>query len=465
MSISYYLNFYFVRVRVLLGFIMGLAILSPLSGQTMSLPVERTVMDNGLILLVLQQPTIPIVNVRVMIKAGALFDPEDKPGVANLVADLLDEGTSRRSSVEIADAIDFIGGRLNTTGGSDWATISLGILKEDFKVGIDLLSDILLHPSFSKNELKRRRQEILGELAAEKDQPGVVGRRAFNKLVFGKHPYHRPIQGTEESLLKIKRSDLLEFYEKYYRPNNTVIAIVGDVSAAEAKDIMVQHFRKWASSPIQATLIPEAPRLEKKVIKLIDRNITQANIILGHIGITRQNPDYYTVLVMNYILGGGGFSSRLLTEIRDNQGLAYSIHSRFGASMEPGSFVAKLQTKNSSAQQAIQAVIAEIRRIRENPVSDQEIEEAKAFLTGSFPLQMDTSSEIATLLTQVEFFELGQDYFEDFIERIQAVSKEDVQRAAQKYLFPDRYVLVVVANQKDADIKIAGDETLTKTTK
>lgn len=464
MSISYFLNFYFIRARVTFGLIIGLAILSPFPGQAAKLPAERFVMDNGLILLVLPQPTIPIVNVRVMIKAGALFDPEEKPGVANLVADLLDEGTSKRSSIEIADTIDFIGGRLDTAGGGDWATISLGILKEDFKVGIDLLSDILLHPSFSKNELKRRKQEILGGLAAEKDQPGVVGQRAFDELVFGDHPYHRPIQGTEESLVRIKTSDLLEFYEKYYRPNNTVMAIVGDVSVSEVRDMIVQHFGEWTSSPIQDALVPKAPSLDKTVIKLIDRNISQANIILGHIGITRQNPDYYTVLVMNYILGGGGFSSRLLTEIRDNQGLAYSIHSRFGARAEPGSFVTRLQTKNSSAQQAIRAVIAEIRRIREHPVSDREIEEAKAFLTGSFPLQMDTSSEIANLLTQVEFFELGQNYFTDYIERIKSVSKEDVHRAAQRYLFSDRYVLVVVANQAEAGISIAGDDTSSITT-
>ena len=196
-----------------------------------------------------------------------------------------------------------------------------------------------------------------------------------------------------------------------------------------------------------------AVQTKKKIVKLIDRDLTQANIILGHLGIKRQNPDYYPVMVMNYILGGGGFSSRLLSEIRDNQGLAYSIYSRFNAGTDPGSFAASLQTQNAQAAKAIDAVIIEIEKIRNLPVSTQELDEAKSFLIGSFPLRIDTTAKIANLLTQIEYYDLGLGYFEQYPERIEAVTREEIQRVARKYLNSERFILVVVANQESAKIQ------------
>jgi zinc protease len=413
-------------------------------------------MKNGLVLLIVSQPSLPIVNVQVMIKAGALYDPEDRAGLANLVSNLLDEGTQTRSSTEISEAIEFVGGSLSTGGGGDWATASLRILKKDLPLGLDLLSDILLHPTFPDSELERKRRQILGGLIAEKDEPGVVAGKAFNEIIFGQHPYHRPTEGTEESLPKITRDDLSKFYDQFYRPNNTLMAVVGDIAESEAQEMIERYFGSWAPGPIPNTPIPSAPPLKKRVVKLIDKDLTQANIVLGHVGIDRKNPDYYAVVVMNYILGGGGFSSRLMTEIRDNQGLAYSIHSHFAAGAYPGSFTVSLQTKNETAQQAIDGITTEIRRIRENPVSPQELQEAKDFLIGSFPLRMDTTAKIANLLTQVEYFNLGLDYFELYPKLIAAITRADVQRVAQKYLDLNQIALVVVAKQSEAKIKENG---------
>ena len=421
--------------------------------KTSSLPAERVVLDNGLVLLVLSRPSLPIVKVQMIIKAGALYDSEEKAGTAFLVADLLDEGTTGRSSVQIANEIEFVGGSLHTGTGSDWATASLSILKKDLSLGMDLLSDVLLNPTFPNAELERKRREVLGGLEAEKDEPGVISQKAFKKLVFGAHPYHLPVEGTEESLPLITRQDLVTFYETYYHPNNTIVAMVGDITLEEAKDQIARTFSSWPKKTIPEIPIPEALPLKERTIKLINKDLTQAHIALGHVGIKRQNPDYYAVLVMNYILGSGGFSSRLMTEIRDNQGLVYSIYSRFGSATHPGSFSVRFQTQNTSAQNAIDAVLDQIRRIRDEMVSEQEIEETKSFLIGSFPLRVDTTSKIANTLTQIEYFELGLDYFDQYPNLIRGITREDVQRVARKYLDPDRSVLVVVANQDEAKIR------------
>lgn len=427
----------------------------PSPSEGVSVPVDRRVMKNGMILLVSPQPSIPIVSVQMIIRAGALRDPEGKEGLASLTADLLDEGTQTRSSTEIAEAIDFVGGSLSTGSGNDYARAAVRVLKKDVDLGLELLSDVILHPSFPEGELERSRQETLAGLVAEKDEPGVVAIRAFNDHVFGSHPYHRPAEGTEESLPGITREDLVAFHGRFYRPNNTIMAVVGDITVGEAEELIDRYFGSWEKKPVPELNIAPPSQIKKKVVELIDKDLTQANVVLGQVGIDRKNPDFYPVTVMNYILGGGGFSSRLLKEVRDNQGLAYSVYTHFGAGFHPGSFVARLQTKNQTAQQAIDQVIAEIRRIRNTPVSETELREAKSFLAGSFPLRMDTTGKIAGLLTQIEFFDLGMSYFEDYPGRINAVTIQDVQRVARKYLNADTYVLVVVADQSVAKIKAA----------
>ena len=193
--------------------------------------------------------------------------------------------------------------------------------------------------------------------------------------------------------------------------------------------------------------------IEQTVIRKIDKNITQANIEIGNIGISRENPDFYSVIIMNYILGGGGFSSRLMDNIRDNKGLAYDVHSAFSAQKEPGAFSVSIKTKNESASEVIAETLKEIRRIQAEPVSDKELEDAKSYLTGSFPLRMDTYEKIAGMLTAIEIYDLGLDYPQKYPALINKVTREDVKRVAQKYLHPDNLVIVVVANLEKSKLK------------
>jgi zinc protease len=413
----------------------------------------RFVMPNGLTVLVQEQHALPIVQIHALVKAGAAQDPADKAGLANLVAGLLDEGTTSRSANQIAEQIEFVGGALQAKAGEDFTTASARVLKKDIELGFDLLADILLHPAFADHELERVRSQIMGEMQSEKDDPGQVAAKAFKQIVFPSHPYRWPITGTEDTLPKIKRADVVQFYTREYVPNQTVLTIVGDITVDQARAQVAKRFGTWKRAENGARSLTPPHQLETSVVKLIEKDLTQATILMGHVGISRTNPDYYAVTVMNYILGAGGFSSRLMDSIRDNQGLAYHVGSHFEANLVPGPFIVSLQTRNEAANQAITGVVSELNRIREAPVADQELSDAKAYLIGSFPLRVDTISKQAEVLALVELYGLGLDYFSHYPKLIDQVTKEDVLRVAKQYLHPHRYALVVVANLSKAKVK------------
>jgi len=414
---------------------------------------DREVLANGMTLLHSEKTVLPIVTVVVAIKAGSIAEPAEKSGLANLTADLLNEGTKTRSSKEISDAIEFVGGSLSTSGGADYITLSLSVLKKDIGLGFDLLSDIVLNPAFSIDEIQRRKTAIKNAIIQQKEEPDSIASKAFAEAVFKKHPYGRPTEGTEESLDRITREDITSFHQGYYLPNNTIMTVVGDLSKTELKSLLDRYFINWQRRDIKELSLPIPAFEDKPKVIKIQKKLTQANIILGHLGIKRDNPDYYAVSVMNYILGGGGFASRLMDNIRDNKGLVYDVHSSFSVNKYTGSFQAGLQTKSESANAAIAEVLKEMERIRTEPVSDKELSDAKSYMTGSFPLRIDSNRKIAAFLTSVEFYGLGLDYVDNYRKYIEAVTKDDILKVAKKYLHTENYVLVVVADQEKAALK------------
>jgi zinc protease len=413
----------------------------------------RVVTPNGMTVLVLEQHFLPIVEVLALVKTGSAQDPPDKAGLANLVASLLDEGTATRTSKQLAEQIDFVGGSLEVRASEDFTTASARVIKKDIDLGFALLADILQHPAFPKAEFERIRSQILGEMASDNDDPGHVAMKAFNQLVFHGHPYRWPLNGTEESLGKISHADVLNFYTREYVPTQVILTVVGDVTAEQVATLVDSHFGTWKKPALPTRTIKKAAALQRKTVQLIQKDLTQSNVILGHGGISRTNPDFYAVTVMNYVLGAGGFSSRLMDSIRDKQGLVYGIMSHFDARLMPGSFWVNFQTRTETTNQAIQSVLDELKSIREAPVSDQELSEAKSFLMGSFPLRLDSTAKLAQVLAQVEFYGLGFEYFSQYPKWIERVTKEDVQRVAKQYLDPQRYALVVVGNVAKAKIK------------
>jgi zinc protease len=414
---------------------------------------KRITLRNGMVLLLSEKHEIPMVTVSMAIKAGSVVEPGDKPGLASLTASLLTQGTAKRTASQISREIDFIGGSLSVSGGEDYATAGLRVLKKDIKTGFDLLSDVLMHPVFDQKEIDRKVKEILAAIQQQKEEPAVIAGEAFTKAVFGSHPYGKTSDDVAAFLPNLTRQDVLDFYTGRYGPNDTIIAVVGDVTEREVLSLLEEQFTGWKPVKEGVPSRQGPPAIGGVTVKKLDKNITQANIAMGHVGISRENPDYYAVMIMNYILGGGGFSSRLMDNIRDNRGLAYDVHSSFSAQKEPGPFRVWMQTKNESANESINEIFKELKRIRTEPVLEKELADAKAYLTGSFPLRMDTYAKIAGILTAIEIYNLGLDYPQKYPGLINAVTREDILRVAKTYLDPDHMVIVVLGNQEKIKLK------------
>jgi zinc protease len=423
------------------------------TGYSAELLGKRIVLDNGMILLLSEKHDIPMVTMNMAIKAGSMVEPADKPGLASIAASLLTQGTAKRTASQISREIDFIGGSLSVSGGGDFASAGLRVLTKDLRTGLDLLSDVLLNPVFDQKEIDRKVKETLAEIQRLKDEPDSIAGEAFAKMVFGDHPYGKTNDEVAAYLPKLVRQDIIDFHSTRYSPNNTIIAVVGDVNEKEIRQLLDEYFKSWKKKEQQLQPLAQPPVREKTIVQKIDKSITQANIEMGHVGISRENPDYYAVMIMNYILGGGGFSARLMDNIRDNKGLAYDVHSGFSARKEPGAFSVSIQTKNESANEVIEETFKEIRRIQGELVTEKELADAKAYITGSFPLKMDTLAKIASMLTSVEIYGLGLDFPQKYPSLINSVTREDIQRVAKKYLHPDTMAIVVVADQKKAKLK------------
>jgi zinc protease len=413
---------------------------------------QKTTLSNGLTLIVSEKNQLPTIHLQILFRAGATRNPSHQLGLANLVAELMPQGTSQRNATQIKQQIESVGGSLSATAESDYAVLGLSILKKDLSMGLAVLSDILLNPLFAPEEIERKVKELKARLTRLEEDPRQVTRLAFAKKLFGPHPYAFPSEGSPATLSSLSREDIIHFYQTTYRPNNATILIVGQITMDESLQLLQNYFKSWDQAPIPLQVISPAPVLTGPVIEKIDRPITQANIIWGHLGIARSNPDFYALQVMNYILGGGGFVSRLMDSIRDNLGLTYGITSHFDAREYPGSFQIALETKNQNANQALSEVLKELKRFLEKGVSQTELTEAKAYLTGSFPLRMDTNGKLVRLLSAIELYGLGLDFPERYSQLINQVTAEEVLRVARTYLTPEKFLLVVVGNQKEIQL-------------
>ena len=415
-------------------------------------PVQRTVLPNGLILLVSEENSLPFVTFQLLIDSGSWKDPSGEEGLAHLTARGLLLGTSKRGVTAIHEELDFMGASLNATSGRDYATLSLRVLKKDLDKGLDLFMEVLTQPIFPADEIRREVEKTLAAIQSAEDQPEEVAEKEFQKTIFLTSPYGHPMEGTKESLPRLTKEAIVRFYQAYYHPNNSILTVVGDIPANEVRTKLLPRLAKWPKGQVQKVPFIVTFAKEKKTVK-IDRTITQAHIIIGHAGVSRENPDYYALTVMNYILGGGGFASRLVEEIRNKRGLAYSVTSFFDPGKYPGSFQIALQTKNSSAREAISLALQQMERIRKDQVSEKELEGAKKYLMGSFPLRLDTQGKLANFLTQMEYYGLGLDYPEKYPSFIRSVTREEVNRVAKIYLQPENYILVIVANLAEAGME------------
>ncbi|MFQ5895443.1 MAG: M16 family metallopeptidase [Nitrospinota bacterium] len=429
-----------------------LLILWPASPDA-SLRIEREVLPNGAVLLVSTQRALPMVVVNLAFRAGAVYEPPGQEGLAGLTASLLLRGTKRWSAGEAAREKDALGGEFGVDVGRELAWVSMRLLTRDLERGFAFLAEALLRPTFPEKEVVQMRQRALDTLQRLEERPSWLANRLFLRTLYGDHPYGRIVKGTRESLQKIGREEVAAFHRSRYGARGSVLALVGDISLARARALVMRHLGEWRPGRAPLERLPEPRPSSRFTVRKLHRPVAQSSIVLGNLGLRRDHPDFYAVRVMNYILGGGGFESRALRAIREERGLAYSVYSYFVGGLHGGFFHFGMQTRNPSANQAIDLALKEIRRIREEPVSERELADAKQFLTGNFPLRFSTNRRIAQLLTSVELFGLGLDYMERYPRLIGAVSRSEVQRVARKYLRPEQMVLAIVGNMEEAKLR------------
>ena len=407
-----------------------------------ALEASRHTFDNGLRLIILEQTTVPIVTIDCLVDGGARVDPRLKPGLASFTADLLDEGTSQATGPEIARKIDSLGGSLSMGAGQDWIHAGASLLSRDFQTGLELLAASLRSPTFPEAEIERIRRETLGSITASDENPAAIASRTFRAALFGDSPYGHPIIGTPESVRAISRQDIVDFHARNLRPNQTICAIVGDVPEVEALAQMKTFFGDWQGVAAAENATGATPPNSREIA--VFQQTTQASIIIGQLGIARDNPDYFPLLLMNHIFGGGGFSSRLVERVRTREGLVYSIYSRLSSTRLPGSFRIGLQTKAENAEKAIRIVREEITNMHQDGATPEELQAAKDYLTGSFPLRLDSTGKLSGLLAQIEYFDLGTDYIAKYAGRVREVTVDEVRAVARKYLRPEGLIVITV---------------------
>jgi zinc protease len=423
----------------------------------LSLPkIDRWQLKNGLEVLVIARHDLPVASFSIAVKAGG-YD-EDKArtlGVSEFTATMLRKGTRTRSADQISNAIDFVGGVLDTQASAESSQASCSALSKDARLCVDLLSDVLLHPSFPEAEMGDVRDQFLAALAGCYDNPHELASEHLDNLLFGeKHPDGWVL--NPEDIQKVTRADLETFWKTYYRPNNAILAVAGDVDPARLRAELEKAFGAWEKAPIPARAELKVPAVKATRILLVDRpDLTQSTIMFGHAGIRHADPAWYAVTLMNYVLGGSDFSSRLMIEVRAKRGLTYGIGSSFGASLYQGAFRVSASTKNSSVWDALLASVGELRRMKADGPSSEEIAKAKGYYAGSYPFKLQAAGEIAGSIVGAELHGLDVAYVKDLPVRLGAVGVADAKAAAAQWLQPDALWVVIVGRASDIEPQLA----------
>jgi zinc protease len=408
-------------------------------------PYEVRTLPNGLQIIAVLHHEQPVVSMRLLVRAGSVQDPPGKIGVANLMASLLDEGTTTRSAQQIADQIDFIGGALGTGSGEDLSFVNAIVMKDSFGLGLDLLTDVARHPAFAPAEIERQKERLASTLQVNRNDPDYVANAVFDRLVYGFHPYGLPSSGTPEALAAITRADLEAYHRSYFVPNNMILAIVGDVTSEEAFAAAERVFGGWPRGEIPPIKIIDPPPSTRRIVIVDKPDSVQTEIRVGQLGIPRKHPDYMAFDLAVKILGGEG-ANRLHRVLRSERGLTYGAEADTEARKQAGDFVAETDTRTETTGEALRLIVDEMAKLLRDRVGERELSDAQAYLAGSFPLSIETPNDIATQVLNVVFYELPVSEIGTFRERVQAVTPDDIQRVARQYVRPDRLSIVLVGN-------------------
>ena len=412
---------------------------------------DRIVLENGLVLFLLEDRELPLISVSGMVRTGSLYEPAEKIGLAGLTGAVLRTGgTTTRTGDEIDIWVDQVAAELGASIGLDAGGASLDILKKDFDAGLALLADMLIRPVFDAKKIEVARAAALEGIRRRNDRPAAVVSRVFNKQIYGaKNPYGR--EATEATVAAITRSDMVAFHQKYFAPNNTMIALSGDFDRAEMVEKIKQQFGAWPRREVAFPAVAEAVDPTAGVY-IVSMPIVQTQVRMGHLSIRQDDPDYFALSIMDDLLGAGGFASRIFDEVRTKRGLAYAA----GSVLRPGNFdrglfMAYGETRSATTHQMIEATIGQIKKMREAKVTQDELERTRAGFLNSLIFSFAQSGRIVERRMSLEYYGLPEDFLERFRDGVAKVTADDILRVAQTHLHPDQMVILAVGDPAKFD--------------
>ena len=423
----------------------------PLAPRPLNLPrpVEST-LANGLQIVVVEDQRLPIVSLRLSFRSGDANDPPSLPGLSDMMTHLLTEGTETRTSRQIAEEVELLGATLNVGSSSDFTTVAASALSIYTDEILDLLTDVTLRPTFPENEFELARENTKQLLIQQRAQPTFLASERISQVMFGEHPYSR-VSPTPASLDAMTRERLIEFRNASFIPNNAVMIIVGDVVGEEIVGRIGGLFAKWESRTRSRAQFPQPPRGTIRQACLVDRpGSAQSNIVIATEGITRTSNDYFPMLLMHTVLGANA-SSRLFMNLREHKGYTYGAYSTLDARRLAGTFRATAEVRTPVTGASLHEFFYELDRIRDEAVSEEELQNAKSYLTGVFPIRIETQEGLIEQLVNIKMFDLPDDYLQTYRERVMEVTAADIQRVAGKYITTDRAAIVIVGDAAEIE--------------
>ncbi len=410
--------------------------------------VERTVLENGLTLYLYEDHHVPIINAQVLVRCGSLYDSPEKSGLSSMVGTVLRSGGSKRVSGDSLNVLlEYLGAVLETDIGMESGAATLSVLAKDFELGFDLLADLLRNPTFPEEKLELAKTEVKNRIKRRNDDLGTVGIRSFRSVVYGSHPYGR-IQ--EWSAVKgITVSDLSDYHARFFAPNNMMIAVSGDFRKEALKEVIKRFFGDWPKASVELPKAQAVSATAKPGVFQVRKETNQTNINIGLLGVKRGNPDIPAIAVMNYVLGGGSFASRITSRVRSDEGLSYRTGSVFETNAnELGVFYGYCQTKSATTHKAVSLILDEIKRMAATGATEQEVKEARGSLVNSYAFNFDTAAKIAQSLMSLEYRGLPSDFHLRYVDAVRNVTVADVRAVAKKYLKGDKLSIVVAGDAK-----------------
>ena len=417
-------------------------------GQTTIGPetIHRVRTANDITILVRPNPSAPVAMLEGCLRAGSVDESAEQAGLASFTASLLSRGSAKYDFDSYNEAVESVGASVSVGGGTHISSFGSESLVEDFPLMVEILAETLQRPTFPPEHIERVRGQWLVRLQEREQSTRSVSYRRFNEMIFGDHPYGLPTSGYIETIQELSRDDVAAFHQDYYRPNQAIIVVSGDVEPEAVVALLESHFGSWrtgAEPPPPADTIPPvagANGIQRKSFDMPGK--VQSDVVIGCLAIARSHPDYFAVQVANNILGQFGMMGRLGETVRERQGLAYYSYSALDADIGIGPWVAFAGVNPQNVNQAADSILHEFERLGNEPVSDEELSDSIANMTGTLPLRLETNDGVASILLNMEWFGLGLDYLQTYQERIRAITKEDVQRVAAGYLRTDSYTQV-----------------------